>query len=130
MKIRYEFVNGEVSEVEVDGALSELLLELERKEYNVNHKETRRHCSLEALNLDEGLLPSDEDVVVSIFASEDRQQLYNAISQLTPDQQDLIRAIFFDEVSVSDYAKQCGVSQPAMSQRKATAIRNLRKLFT
>lgn len=130
MKVRYEFVNGEISEVEVDGSLCELLLELDRQEYNANHKETRRHCSLEALNLDEGLIASDEDVVAALLASEDRRRLYDAISKLTPDQQKLVHAIFFDEVSVSDYAKQCSVSQSAISQRKATAFRNLRKILT
>ncbi len=44
MKVKYEFVNGEVSEIKVDDSLGELLVEMDRQEYNINHKETRR-CS-------------------------------------------------------------------------------------
>ena len=45
MKIRYEFTNGEISEIEVDESLGELLVELDRQAYNNDHKETRRHTS-------------------------------------------------------------------------------------
>ena len=37
MKIRYEFTNGEISEIEVDESLGELLVELDRQEYNNDH---------------------------------------------------------------------------------------------
>ena len=46
MKIRYEFVNGEVSEIEVDDSLGELLVDFDRQQYNNDHRETRRHVSL------------------------------------------------------------------------------------
>ena len=45
MKVRYEFVNGEISEIEVDDNLGELLVDFDRQEYNNDHKETRRHTS-------------------------------------------------------------------------------------
>lgn len=50
MKIWYEFTNGEVSEIEVDEALGGLLVEFDRQEYNNDHKETRRHVSLNGLD--------------------------------------------------------------------------------
>ena len=48
MKVRYEFANGEISEIEVDDNLGELLVDFDRQEYNNDHKETRRHISLDA----------------------------------------------------------------------------------
>ena len=39
MKVRYEFVNGEISEIEVDDNLGELLVDFDRQEYNNDHKE-------------------------------------------------------------------------------------------
>ena len=129
MKIRYQFVDGEVSEIEVDDALGEVLLDLDRQEYNNNQTETRRHCSLEALNLDEAFLPSDEDVEALILKNADAVRLQRAIMRLSPVQQALVEAIFFKGISVSEYAKQCGVSQPAMTQRKATVLRNLKKFL-
>ena len=49
MKVRYEFVNGEISEIEVDDNLGELLVDFDRQEYNNDHKETRRHISLDGM---------------------------------------------------------------------------------
>lgn len=49
MKVRYEFVNGEISEIEVDDNLGELLVDFDRQEYNNDHKETRRHISLDGI---------------------------------------------------------------------------------
>lgn len=52
MKIKYEFAN-ETVEIEVDEEWGNLLIDLNRQEYNNDHAETRRHCSLNALNLDD-----------------------------------------------------------------------------
>ena len=43
MKTKYEFVNGEVVEIEVSEEWAEVLAELDRQEYNNDKKETRRH---------------------------------------------------------------------------------------
>ena len=51
MKIRYVFVNGEVSEIEVEETLGGLLLELDRQEANNARAETRRHISLSELSM-------------------------------------------------------------------------------
>lgn len=55
MKVRYEFVNGEWSEFEVEDSLGELLVELDRQEYNSGHKETRRHTSLDGMDYEGAL---------------------------------------------------------------------------
>ena len=49
MKISYEFVTGEISEVEVDESLGGMLLDLDRQQYNNDQKETRRHVSLDGM---------------------------------------------------------------------------------
>jgi RNA polymerase sigma-70 factor (ECF subfamily) len=129
MKIEYKFVTGTV-EVEVPDEWGTVLVDLARQEYNNDHKETRRHCSLEAYNLDDGLLPSDEDVVRDILAAEDRQHLYEAIAQLDTDQLDLVKAIFFDRVSLTEYGKRLDISQPAVSKRKAAVLKILKKFLS
>ncbi len=50
MKITYEFVTGEVSEVEVDERLGGMLLDLDRQQENNDQKETRRHFSLDGMD--------------------------------------------------------------------------------
>ena len=48
MKIKYTFVNGEETSVEVYDDFKEIILELNRSLYNNNQTETRRHVSLSA----------------------------------------------------------------------------------
>ena len=129
MKIKYEFVTGAV-EVEVTDDWGTILVDLDRQEYNINHKETRRHCSLDAYNQDDALLPSDEDVVRDILAAEDNQQLFEAIAHLDVEQQELVRAIFFRMMSVSEYAKRHGITQPAASQRKKAVLKKLKEFLS
>lgn len=129
MKIKYEFVTGAV-EVEVTDDWGTILVDLDRQEYNVNHRETRRHCSLDAYNLDDALFPSDEDVLRDILTAEDNQRLFEAIAHLDAEQQELVRAIFFEKMSVSEYAKRHGITQPAASQRKKTVLTKLKKFLT
>ena len=50
MKITYEFVTGEISEVEVDERLGGMLLDLDRQQENNDQKETRRHVSLDSMD--------------------------------------------------------------------------------
>ncbi len=57
MKITYKFATGEATTIEVTDEIGEILIDLDRKEYNVNHKETRRHTSLDGLNFEESCLP-------------------------------------------------------------------------
>ena len=46
MKIQYKFAN-ETVEIEVSDEWGEILIDLDRQEYNNDHKETRRHYHLE-----------------------------------------------------------------------------------
>lgn len=47
MKIKYAFANETVT-IEVEDQWATVLVDLDRQEYNIDQKETRRHCSLEA----------------------------------------------------------------------------------
>ena len=75
MKIKYEFAT-ETVEIEVDEDVGNFIVDLNRKEYNINHKETRRHCSLEAFNLDDELLPSDENVEAEAITKADKTEVF------------------------------------------------------
>lgn len=55
--------------------------------------------------------------------------LHIAISKLKPKQRDLINAIYFEGISVNDYAAQEGVKQNAISMRLARAKNNLKKFL-
>ena len=55
MKIRYEFADGTVSEVEVEESIGAVIIESRRKEDNLARKE-RYHCySMDAVQFEGGL---------------------------------------------------------------------------
>ena len=127
---RYHFSNGETISIDVSDDWGEILIDLDRQEYNNDHKETRRHYSLEG-KVYEGMDYAVEDSgLEALFAGPtDEECLRTAIQQLTPDQQELVQAISFENVSVNDYAARMGVTQSAISHRLQTVKKKLKKLL-
>ena len=73
---------------------------------------------------------AEDSGLEAIFAGPtDEERLHTAIRQLSPDQQAMIRAIYFDGVSVNDYAARMGVTQSAISHRLQTVKKKLKKLL-
>lgn len=129
MKIQYKFVNETIS-IDVPDDWGEILIDLDRQEYNNDHKETRRHYSLEG-KVYEGMDYAAEDSgLESLFAGPtDEERLRAAIQKLDPDQQKMVHAIYFENVSVNDYAARMGVTQSAISHRLQTVKKKLKKLL-
>ena len=80
---RYHFSNGETVFIEIPDDWGEILIDLDRQEYNNNHKETRRHYSLEG-KVYEGMDYAVEDPgLEALFAdSTDEERLRAAIQKL------------------------------------------------
>ena len=128
MKIKYEFAT-ETVEVEVSEVLGTVIVALDRREYNINHKETRRHCSLDAFNLDDTLFPSDENVEAETETKDQYHRLYDAIALLEPQQKELVRQVFFNERKIEDIASEEGVSEAAIRNRLKKIIQRLKKIL-
>ena len=130
MKITYRFVTGEVTVIDVPDEIGAVIVDLDRQEYNNNHKETRRHYSLEG-KVYEGMDYAVEDPgLEALFAGPtDEERLHAAIRQLSPDQKEMVRAIYFENMSVNDYAARMGVTQSAISHRLQTVKKKLKKLL-
>jgi RNA polymerase sigma-70 factor (ECF subfamily) len=147
MKIKYTSVTGEIHEIEVSEEWEEIILDLDRKEYNINRKETRRHTSLDtydyidgqadtnpclsrdAFEFRNGICSESAEMAADLESKYTRQHIRNAVDKLKPKQRKLITAIYFDEVSVNDYAKREGVDHSAISHRLHTAYTALKKLL-
>ena len=129
MLIKYAFLDGTTTEVEVSEKIGTVVLDLDRQEYNANHRETRRHCSLEAFVLDGNLLPSKDDVEMDFIKSEENGRLYAAISQLNPRQQKLINSLYFEGRKVTDLAKEEGVHWTAITHAVERALKKLKKIL-
>ena len=127
---RYHFSNGETISIDVSDDWGEILIDLDRLEYNNDHKETRRHYSLEGKVYEGKDYAVEDPGLEALFAGPtNEERLRDAIQKLAPDQQAMIRAIYFDGVSVNDYAARMGVTQSAISHRLQTVKKKLKKLL-
>ena len=129
MKITYEFVTGEVSEAEVDERLGGMLLDLDRQQYNNDHKETRRHVSLNGMDYEGELFVSAEDTEGETERREDMARLYSAMEALSPSQRELVKKVYFEERKITDIAREEGVSEAAIRNRLKKIYSRLKKFL-
>lgn len=127
MKIRYEFVNGEVSEIEVDDSLGELLVDFDRQQYNNDHRETRRHVSLDGMDYKGELFASAEDTEGELLRREDTARLMEAMEALSPSQRKLVLKVYFNGRSLVSIAAEEGVSHVAIVRRLNRIYEKIRK---
>ena len=127
MKIRYEFIDGEVSEIEVDTELGELLLDLDRQEYNNDHKETRRHTSLSGMDYEGGIFASSANTEREAEKNIDIESLERAKATLSPQQRDLLQKVFIEGRSIAAIARDEGVSRAAIFDRLNRIYKKIRK---
>jgi len=126
MKYDYHFNNKTIT-IEVTEGDYDILIELDRLERNVNQKETRRHASLDAFNLDGNLFPADVDMEVECIQGEEYQALYKAIDQLLPQQQELIKKVFFDERTIVSIAREESLGESAIRGRLNRIYKKLKE---
>lgn len=128
MKVKYEFAT-ETVDLEVDEIWGEMLMDMDRMEYNNDHKETRRHASLDELNLDDTLLPSKDNVEGEILRNEEMAELIKAFELLTPEQLGLVKKVYFEGKSVNSVAAELGIDHSAVSHRLRTIRKKLEKVL-
>ena len=104
IEYRYEFANGEVVELRISrsGAAGEekngissewleLLFDLDRREYNNNQTETRRHCSLNAMDQDDNQIAIEKDAFADFYEEETWKEMCKALTE----RERLIGDLFF-----------------------------------
>ena len=128
MKITYEFVTGEISEVEVDERLGGMLLDLNRQQENNDRKETRRHFSLDGMDYEGELFASAEDTERAVEHREEMARLYSAMEALSPSQRELVKKVYFEERKITDIAAEEGVDKSANSHRLERINKKLKKI--
>lgn len=119
MEIKYKFINGEETSIEVYGDFEEIILDLDRDLKNNNRKETRRHESLNLLDSDKQSIATNTDVYSQTLKNLDKDKLYAAISKLSPNEQDFIKKVFLQNrpVTYTEYAKSIGVKVDTLYQK-------------
>jgi len=125
VKYEYRFSNETIS-IDIFDSDYEVLIELDRIERNVNQRETRRHVSLESLNLDGGLLPSSSDVEASCIRRLEDEALRHAMERLLPEQCELICKVFYENRTIASLAREEGVGESAIRGRLGRAFERLK----
>ena len=129
VKIMYRFADGHAEELEVEQEVAEALKELDRQEYNDNHRETRRHVTFDCTEEKSWLAVDDQRLSRLLDGPPDEIRLRVAINQLEQHHRDLIIAIFYRGIKIVEVARLSGVSQSAISQQLGNAIKKLKKLL-
>ena len=125
MKFKYKF-NNETIEIEVTEEWGNILLDLDRQERNNNQTEKRRHCSLNALDQDDNLLPADGDFERDFL---DDDELRQHLDKLSPRQRYLLVEIHINGRSQTEIAAEEGVSVAAVHQALQRAEEKFKKIY-
>jgi len=125
MKIKYQFAT-ETVEIEVSDDWGNLVIDLNRQEYNNDHKETRRHISLDAAEF-EGEVFAVEDPSLESFA--DNYDLQQAIAKLTDNQRRIIVGHYFEGLTYVALAQELGIAEANVRKAANRALKQIQKNF-
>ena len=133
MKINYEFVDGNKVEIEVSEEWAEIIIELDRVDYNNYQKERKKHFSLQAIGKDLAIYDPEEPEVCVLHKGKyieiPNESIIAALNNLTDKQKDLIEHIYFKGMSAREYAHKRGLKECTVSISHAAALKKLKKYF-
>lgn len=128
---RYTYANGEAVVLTTgngDGQISEewirILEDLDRQEYNNMHKETRRHCSLNAFDPDEYYLASGKDEFDDFEAGILWEEMKGL---LTETEIEIAGRIFIEGYSVKEAMAMMGLGKSRMYELVGSIRKKLKK---
>ena len=116
--------------IEISSDMGTVLTQMNHEERTITRKETRRHISFEAYDLNGDRLESPdgspEDIVCH---KEEIYALYRAISTLNESQKRLLYRVFWLEESQYDIAREEGVSRVAIHNRLKKIFKKMKKIL-
>ncbi len=128
MKIKYEFADGTVSEVEVEESIGAVIIEDRRLEDNLSRKERYHCCSLDAAQF-EGVEYADGETPETLLAAmEEDRHFYEAFRQLSKAQRRRI-LMLAGGMSVNEIARKEGVHHSVVSETISAARKKFKKFF-
>jgi len=130
MKIKYEFVTGELVEIEVPKTMEKVIVDFDKELKNSVRRETRRHSSVEDLE-GQGAQFADERVDIPGFIEnqEMKEELHKALAQLLPQQRELLTKVFFERRTMADIAREEGVGKSAIQDRLSRTYKKLKNIL-
>lgn len=131
MEIKYKFINGEETSIEVYGDFEEIILDLDRDLKNNNRKETRRHESLNLLDSDKQSIATNTDVYSQTLKNLDKDKLYAAIAKLKPQEQELLRNLYLSDKPMTQrqYANISNIKEKSVQEKSRRIRKKLKELI-
>ncbi len=128
MKIRYEFANGEVTEVEVSEEVGAVIIESRKAEHAQQEKQ-RYHCySYDAIDF-EGLEYADPHTPEQDYiSSENKKAIATALALLTETQRRRLM-LYAGGLSYREIARREGVDHKKVIKSVEAAKEKLKKFF-
>ena len=127
MKYNYEFLD-ETVEIEISEEWAAVLYEFDKREYNNNHTETRRHITLDTVkNNNKAVISPEPGMADLMILKEEVQRVEKALESLSLAQKEVINAVCYEGMIISDFAALKGISRPAATDRLKKARKKLKK---
>ena len=96
---------------------------------NNDHKETRRHTSLDGMEYEGEAFLSPENTEEQVLKRADMACLLRAMEALTPAQRELVRRVYFENEKISKIAREEGVSHVAIHDRLKRIYQKIKNNF-
>lgn len=136
MKIVYKFVKGQAIEIEVDDNIGNVVVELRCREYNNNRKEARKRNLLtrdnetgKTVQIDDCIVDKRVNVEAEVLSRIENRNLRNAIKRLSPRQRELLHKVYYQNIKLTDLAKEYGISYQALQNRLKKIYNQLKKFL-
>ena len=128
MKIKYEFADGTVSEVEVEESIGAVIIEDRRLEDNLSRKE-RYHCySLDAAQFEGEEYADRETPETKMEREMETERIAQALDGLSEVQRRRI-LMLAGGMSVNEIARKEGVHHSVVSETISAARKKFKKFF-
>lgn len=109
--------------------MGEILLDFDRQEYNSDHRETRRHVSLDGMEYEGEMFRAGEDTLEEILRRETAFRLAEAMGRLSPEQRELLIKVYFENIRIVEIARAEGVTEAAIRGRLKKIYMKLKKIL-
>ena len=120
--IRYEFITEEIVEIEISDEWGEKLKSVKREQWKLDKREERHSVNFADLDgKEEYFADSEGDPFAMIeeeryrdYKADHERRIAKAFSELSVSQQDLLKALYEDGMTETEYASKLGISQAAV----------------
>lgn len=136
-KIRYEFITEEIVEIEISDEWGEKLKSVKREQWKLDKREERHSVNFADLDgKEEYFADSEGDPFAMIeeeryrdYKADHERRIVKAFSELSVSQRELLKALYEDGMTETEYASKLGISQAAVARRLNRIKRKLEKLL-